>query len=72
MDKNSNEYKKSGYDVSSPNNIAQVQSYDAVVIAVENDSVAKQISNELHKMYGIEKHKILYSRPKKFIEELGT
>lgn len=72
VDKNSNEYKKSGYDVSPPNEIAQVQSYDAVVIAVENDSVAKRISNELHKMYGIAKDKILYSRPKKFIEELGT
>lgn len=72
VDKNSNEYKKSGYDVSLPNEIAQVQSYDAVVIAVENDSVAKRISNELHKMYGIAKDKILYSRPKKFIEELGT
>lgn len=71
VDKNSIEYKKTGYDVSLPDEIVQIQSYDAIIIAVEDDSVAKQISVELQKKYGIDKDKLLYSRPKKFIEELG-
>lgn len=72
VDKNNIEYKRSGYNVSPPDDITQVLSYDVIVIAVENGSAAKQISEELHKKYGIEKDKILYSRPKKFIEELGA
>lgn len=63
-------YHDKGYNVSAVSEIKHCSDYDVILIAVESPKLANTIRQSLIQKYNVDGKKILYSEPKKLIENI--
>ena len=61
VDKNYRKYKACGYDVNAIESIFNKE-YDYILLAIYNESIVKEIEDELN-LLGVEKNKIIWKKP---------